>query len=735
MADMQHWLEVSEVRGQMNMFSEKVRTKKILDAQILDSASKSVYHSLGKTKNLYSNKQMQLPIGREIQRICDFFKISAPEFSKELSDAETIMQYVMCETGMMRRKIVLADAWWKDGATPLICSDQEGKPYALLPASNGGYVYYEENTLVKVTENTAKKFDSVCYCFYQPIENRALTTKEFLIFLCKSFGATDVIWLLAISFLAGLVGMIMPALNQFIFNSVVPSGTSKEIFGISVLIVGTVFVQGFCVLARSLWIMRIGNKMELLAQNSIWARVLSLPIRFFKEYSSGELSQRVASIDEICRILGGQLLPTLLGSIFSFMYLFQISSISSTMFMPSLLIIVFILMINIVAAVMQIKQNAHNNKIESKLSGIVFQLLGGITKIKVAGAEARAFGKWAEIYSSLKILPSKILILFSAISGAINFGGTIVLYYIAYHSGMSASEYIAFNTAFSLFTVAIMSLTDVTSQIASLKPSIDMLKPILEATPENSGYKKQVASLSGDIEINQVKFRYNEDMPYVLDGLKLHIKKGEYVGIVGSSGCGKSTLIRVLLGFEKPQSGSVYYDMQDMEGIDLRSLRRRIGVVLQNGKLFSGDIYSNIVISAPWLTVDDAWKAAEQAGFAEDIRKMPMGMFTMLSEDGGGLSGGQQQRLMIARALVASPDILMFDEATSALDNITQSLVVKTLEELQCTRIVIAHRLSTIKNCSRIIYLDKGRVVEAGTYEELMQLGGKFAEMAKRQIV
>lgn len=215
----------------------------------------------------------------------------------------------------------------------------------------------------------------------------------------------------------------------------------------------------------------------------------------------------------------------------------------------------------------------------------------------------------------------------------------------------------------------------------------------------------------------------------------MHIKPGEYIGIAGSSGCGKSTLMRVLLGFEQPQSDSVYYDMQDMEGLDLRSVRRRIGVVLQNGKLFSGDIYSNIVIGAPWLSVDEAWKAAERSGFADDTRHMPMKMFTMISEGGGGLSGGQQQRLLIARALVSEPDIVIFDEATSALDNITQSIVVNTLEEMTCTRLVIAHRLSTIKKCSRIIYLDKGWIVEEGSFDELMEFGGKFTELVSRQMV
>jgi ABC-type bacteriocin/lantibiotic exporter with double-glycine peptidase domain len=332
-------------------------------------------------------------------------------------------------------------------------------------------------------------------------------------------------------------------------------------------------------------------------------------------------------------------------------------------------------------------------------------------------------------------MPSILTTFSTAFSDLFVFGGTIVLYITAYKSGLTASDYIAFNSAYTLFTTAVMAMAGITQQIAGLKPSIDLLRPIIEEAPETSGFKKRISKLSGDIDIERVKFRYNENMPYVLNDLDLHIKAGEYVGIVGASGCGKSTLFRVLLGFEQPQSGTVYYDNQDIEGLDLRSVRRRIGTVLQNGKLFSGDIYSNIVICAPWLTIDEAWKAAEQSGFAEDIRQMPMGMFTMISESGGGLSGGQQQRLLISRALASNPDILFFDEATSALDNITQAMIVNTLKKMNCTRIVIAHRLSTIKHCSRIVYLDGGKVVEEGTYDELMALGGKFKELAERQIV
>jgi ABC-type bacteriocin/lantibiotic exporter with double-glycine peptidase domain len=260
-----------------------------------------------------------------------------------------------------------------------------------------------------------------------------------------------------------------------------------------------------------------------------------------------------------------------------------------------------------------------------------------------------------------------------------------------------------------------------------------MIEPILKAVPEVSEEKRVIQKLSGGIELNNITFRYTPDMPLVLDGISFKIRPGQYVAIVGKTGCGKSTLMRILLGLETPDKGAVYYDGNDMSKIDLKSLRRKIGVVMQNGKLFTGDIYSNIVISAPQLSMDDAWEAAELAGIADDIREMPMGMFTMISEGSGGISGGQRQRLMIARAIAPKPKILMFDEATSALDNITQKKVSQALDSLKCTRIVIAHRLSTIMQCDRIIVLDKGKIVEDGSYEQLIANQGFFADLVERQ--
>ena len=305
----------------------------------------------------------------------------------------------------------------------------------------------------------------------------------------------------------------------------------------------------------------------------------------------------------------------------------------------------------------------------------------------------------------------------------------------AVKSGVSVADYYAFNVAYGMVSGAFAALAGITLTVSQIGPILSMVKPILEEVPEVAEEKQVVERLMGSIELINVTFSYNENMPNVLENLSLKISPGQYVAIVGKTGCGKSTLMRILLGFEKPKRGGVFYDGKDLERMDLKSLRQKIGTVMQNGKLFSGDIYSNIVINNPRLTLDQAWEAAEMAGFADDIRNMPMGMFTILSEGQGGISGGQKQRLLIARAIAPKPRILMFDEATSALDNITQRIVSESLEKLKCTRIVIAHRLSTIRQCDRVIVLDKGHIIEDGSYDELIAKNGFFAELVERQRV
>jgi ABC-type bacteriocin/lantibiotic exporter with double-glycine peptidase domain len=288
-------------------------------------------------------------------------------------------------------------------------------------------------------------------------------------------------------------------------------------------------------------------------------------------------------------------------------------------------------------------------------------------------------------------------------------------------------------TAYGMVMGAFTTLAGTALSAAQIQPILEMAEPFLNAEPETTEGRELVTSISGGVEMDHVTFRYSDDTPYIVRDISFKIKPGEYVAIVGKTGCGKSTIMRLLLGFEKPEKGAIYFDGKDINSMDLGTLRRNIGTVMQSSGLFQGDIYSNIVITDPELTLDDAWEAAEKAGIADDIREMPMGMHTIISEGQGGISGGQRQRIMIARAIAPKPKLLMFDEATSALDNKTQRQVSEALDAMGCTRIVIAHRLSTIRHCDRILVLDGGRIIEDGNYDELIAKKGFFAELVERQ--
>ena len=717
----------------MNGFTEKIHAKKNLDSLAFEDASKSVNNLIDGQNNL-KNKSYINSCEEALADICGYFKENIVSLPKEIVDTEDIMQYVMNEGGIMRRRVVLNGKWWKEGAAPLLCQSADGIFRALLPSYNGGYEYSDNGVIKKVTRKNENYFEKECYCFYKSMPFKSLKTKDFIAFMLNAISMFDVVWLVLVNIIFVVLGMIMPAINKFIFNTLLPSGTSKEIIGISVLLAGTVIIQSYCGLANYLWITRIGNKTDILVKNAMWGRVMMLPSEFFRKYSSGEISQRVSAINQVCDTLSGQLIPTLLTASCSVIYLFQIWLYAGELLFPSVVIVILIALINLITAYLKNRQEKYNNHIENKLSGMVLQSLNAISKIKIAGAEVRIFDKWAKTYRQLKMKPDKFCLISPALNNMVIFGGTIVLYVLAYESNLGISDYIAFDSALSLFLTALLSVMGITSELAQLKPAMEMLKPVLEEIPENSKAKVQPQKLSGAVELNHIKFRYNKQQPDVLNNIQLKVTSGEYIGITGSSGCGKSTLLSILLGFEDTVSGTVYYDNYNINDLDLRAFRKRVGVVLQNDKLFPGDIYSNITLCAPQATVDDVWNVLEKVGLADCIREMPMGLYTVLSEGGGGLSGGQKQLLLIARILLKNPDIIMFDEATSALDNVTQSKIVKLLDEMECTRFIIAHNLSTIKNCSKIIYLDKGKIVETGTYEELMALNGKFAAMAKRQL-
>ena len=465
-------------------------------------------------------------------------------------------------------------------------------------------------------------------------------------------------------------------------------------------------------------------------------RLLSLPASFFRKYNPGELKSRSLSVNQLCSTLLSMVLGTGLMSLTSLIYIPQIFGFAPSLVIPSLIIIAVTVAFSVVSTLMQIKINRQLMNVSAKESGLSYSLITGVQKIRLSGAEKRAFAKWLDLYSESAALtynPPLFIKANTVISTGITVVSNIVLYYISVRNGIDQSSYFGFMAAYNMLMGAFMSLSGIALSIASIQPILEMAEPFLETEPETADNKEVVTKVSGSIELDHVSFRYSEETPYILDDLSLKVKSGDYVAIVGRTGCGKSTLVRLLLGFEKPEKGSIFYDNRDINSLDLASLRRKIGTVTQDAGLFQGDIYSNIVITAPELTLDDAWEAAEKAGVADDIRAMPMGMHTIISEGQGGILGGQRQRIMIARAIAPKPKVLIFDEATSALDNKTQKMVNDSLDAMGCTRIVIAHRLSTIKHCDRILVLDGGKIIEDGTYDELIAKNGYFAELVERQ--
>lgn len=723
----------------MGWFDEQIRDRKQNDDDVFAEAFANMASAvMGKRIGAALNDD-RTAAKSAIDEILKFYHVKSREVPESISDINEQLEYLMRPYGIMRRTVKLEDGWYRDAIGAMLGVLSDGKKVvALIPTGLFGYSYldFETGKRKRINKKNSRLFDEEAIAFYKPFPLKKLSIPSLAGYIARTLSVSDFI-MIALSTLAlSLVGMISPLITKLLFDRVLLSGSIRLLLSLAFFSV-CVSVSTLLISAvKNMILARIETKLSISVDAATMMRVMSLPADFFKQYSSGELSSRASQVGSLCKLLASTVLSTGLTSVFSLIYISQIFVYAPALVVPALIIILITVLFSVCSSLVQMKISTRQMELSGKESGMTYSLITGIQKIKLSGAEKRAFARWGNLYAksaTLSYNPPAFIKLNSVIGLAISLAGTLIMYSMAVKSGISVADYYAFDTAYGMVSGAFSSLCTIALAAAQIKPILTMVKPFFDTVPEISDGKQVLTRLSGGIELNNVSFRYDENMPLILDDLSLKIRPGQYVAIVGKTGCGKSTLMRLLLGFEHPQKGAIYYDGKDLERIDLRSLRRRIGVVMQNGKLFQGDIYSNIVISAPWISQEDAWEAAELAGIADDIRKMPMGMNTVISEGSGGISGGQRQRLMIARAIAPKPKVLMLDEATSALDNITQKKVSDALSSLKCTRIVIAHRLSTIKQCDRIIVLDKGKIVEDGKYEELIAKNGFFAELVARQ--
>lgn len=640
------------------------------------------------------------------------------------------------------RQVALRGSWWTEDSGPLLAYRTEGKHPVALLRDGATYRLHDpsDRSVTRVDQAVAEQLEPFAHSFYRPFPETALRMRDVLRFGLRG-GRRDLLVIAAMIGCAAFVGMVPAIATGVLFNTVIPGAQRSELWQMTGVLVACAVANALFSVAQAVALLRIETRASAALQAAVWDRLLFLPLPFFRGYTSGDLASRAMAVDAIRQVASGSTIAALVGGVvaagnFALMFLY-----SATMAKWASLILAVVLLVSLAGSWAQLRPQRAIVASESKLLGLVLQLLTSIAKLRVAAAEVPAFALWVRQFSAQRRLQYRartVSTWLASFHAAVPVFSSIVIFALALPlvsetRELQTGDFMAFLAAFTACSAGILSSTPALVAILGTVPLYEQATPILRTLPEVVSGKSDPGPLLGEIEIQHATFRYQADGPLILRDVSVRIQPGELVAFVGPSGSGKSTILRVLLGFEALEGGSIFFDGQELGGLDVQAVRRQMGVVLQSGRLMSGDIFTNIV-GASAATINEAWEAARMAGLAEEIEALPMGMHTVISEGGGTLSGGQRQRLLIARAIVARPRIILFDEATSALDNRTQAIVSASLEKLQATRIVVAHRLSTVVNADRIFVMERGQLVQSGTYAELMAQPGPFAELAKRQI-
>ncbi len=641
------------------------------------------------------------------------------------------------------RQVLLEERWWRSDSGPLLgrTGGKIKRWVALLPTPSGSYAVCDpvDGSRRPVTAATAATLAPLAYTFYRSFPTTVLSIRDVLRFGVR--GCRRDLWLVVLlGLVGGMLGLVTPVATGALFNSIIPGAERDQLMQVTLILLACACATGMFELVRRLVLARVDGRMGAALQAAVWDRLLSLPLRFFRPYSAGDLAVRAMGVDAMRKTLSGATVTAALGGAFSLFNYALLFHYGGPLAWWATLLLATAVGMTLLVGYGQLRLQRRIVPLRARTSGLVLQLLTGIAKLRVASAESYAFAQWARLFSLQRRLQFRSrtvgnrLRVFNAVFPTLSL---LVIMTAATAGGNAVPEirtgdYLAFSAAFGACLAAMVSMSTAVLEALGVVPIYESAKPILDAAPEVHAAKGDPGTLTGNMEVHHLTFHYQPDMPPALQDVSFHVGPGEFVAFVGPSGSGKSTLLRVLLGFEQPDSGSVYFDGQDFSGLDVRAVRSQIGVVLQSGRIMAGDLFTNIVGSTAH-TLEDAWDAARMAGLAEDIEAMPMGMHTVVSEGASTLSGGQRQRLLIARAIVNRPRIVFFDEATSALDNRTQAIVSESLERLNAARIVIAHRLSTIRNATRLYVMERGRIVQSGRYDDLLACDGPFNDLARRQ--
>lgn len=675
-------------------------------------------------------------------------EVRAPGRSGE-HEASDPVQAIARASQLRTREVRLSNRWWRRDCGPLLAqqgSGAEARPIALLPEA-GGYVAYDpvRGAEQRVDRKLASSLAPEAVAFSRPLPSGRLGLQHLARFALHG-RRRDLTLALAVGVAATLLGMAVPIGTAWIMDHAIPGADLDLLLQIGLGLGAVVLGQALYRVSQGLVLLRLGLVSEVETQAALWDRLLRLRPSFFRNYTSGDLQSRVMAVADVGRDITGNVLTTLVSALLSLLNLALLFYYSPRLALLAVSVAAVVALATFSFGWVLRRFLQRLLELEGRFFGLEVQLIQGVGKLRVAGAEGRAFAHWLAAYTRQLVLMARASsigdssrvfnLLVGPLSAVLLFGFSLDMLRPAHDAtapGLSLGSFLAFSAAFGAFLGGVTALSDTVVEFLDTLAKARRIEPILEALPEVDERKGDPGLLSGQVALEGVSFRYRADGPEVLNDVSLSAEPGEFVALIGPSGGGKSTLLRLLLGFETPSAGKVLYDGQDLAALDVLAVRRQLGVVLQHGRVSAGSIFENIGGGSA-ITLDEAWAAAEDAGFADDVRQMGMGLHTIVSEGGTNLSGGQRQRLLIARALATRPRLLYFDEATSALDNRTQAVVSKSLERLRVTRIVIAHRLSTIRRADRIYVLDGGRMVEQGTFAELVRGERLFARMMARQM-
>lgn len=639
----------------------------------------------------------------------------------------------------MKRAIYLSDDWYKSFSGEIGTRLDNGEEIRLTASRFGGYRYYdtEAGKYRLVTRNNQGRFAKDAILYYKPLPEHAGFI-QLLFYLLRTLNVRDIALVLTATAMVTLIGALYPLVTDLLYNKVITAHKNGLLPIVMVIFLGIVVTTSLFAVIKNIVLEGIRIKMATLSEAAFWGRCMLLPASFYREHATGQVSEWLEGISKFCENISDLLFGTWFTSLLSLLYLVQIAMFTPSMTLPTVWIVLVFFAVTFCSAFLQSKWTYRQMTGNSALTGLLYDLLNNIEKIKLNDAREHALERWFEQYdqvSRVTYASPVIVRLGSVLPVLLSTLGSIVILVAAKASGLTTGEYMTFYAAFGMVLGAVMSAGQTANILATLKPQYTVLSNILAAVPESCTAQCDPVSGVGklDIELSQVSFGYQPGQT-ILENLSVSIPYGDYVAIVGDTGCGKSTLLRLLLGFETPWQGEIRYNGENLQKQNPMLIRRQMGVVLQNDRLFPGSLLDNLRMSHPEVSEEQIWAALQTAGMEEDVRAMPMGLHTMIGEH-SAFSGGQNQRLQIARAILGNPQILIMDEATSALDNETQAKIASALDSLHCTRIVVAHRLSTIRNAHRILVLDQGRIIEDGTYDRLLEMGGKFSHLINRQLV